>query len=161
MFYPSSQAPQRQSERPEITGSGSATSKDDRLAAGYRQLLVRRLRQSPDAADRHARAAAAALYQAGLHRHKLLLLQNVIERFEARRTTDDPSLAFGGELARRVHDPALATSAARHYRIAIALAPEFAEALYALAVLHRQRGAVSEAAALFHRAATAELWPGG
>ena len=133
---------------------------DDRIAARYRALVAQRLRQPPEVADRQARAVAAALHQAGLYRHKLLLLQDVMDRFAARRGAGDPAPAFPGELRRRIGDADPAAAAERHYRLALVLVPAFAEALYALALLRWRAGALAEAEHLFARAAAAQPWDG-
>jgi tetratricopeptide (TPR) repeat protein len=49
--------------------------------------------------------------------------------------------------------------AARYYRLALRLVPDFAEALYALALLKRRGGATTEAIALFEAAADAQPHP--
>jgi tetratricopeptide (TPR) repeat protein len=104
---------------------------------------------------RQQRAAAAALYQAGLYRHRLLFLHDLMTQFQALGGGDDPSPAFFEHCRSLVGGEAALAQAAHHYRLALQLIPDFAEAQYALGVLLRRAHRTRDACALFVAAAHA------
>ena len=109
--------------------------------------------------ERHKRAAAAALYQAGLYRHKLLFLYDLMTRFKAAAGPTDPHPAFFEYCSSLIGGERDLTRAERYYDLALRLVPDFAEALYALALLKRRADMTTEAIALFEAAAHAPPHP--
>ncbi len=140
---------------------GAEPSIEERIASCYGEILrgglVERLNAA--AAARQRRAAAAAFLQAGLRHHQLLLLGEIMTPVGVEGAPGDPACAFFGHT-----DPAAAcrreaAAAERHYRIALALAPDLAEAKYNLALLCRRDGALDEALLLFAGAASTPPHP--
>jgi tetratricopeptide (TPR) repeat protein len=127
----------------------SASLSDEEVAANYRGLLCERIhpRLEPAAINRHIRCAASVLFQSGLAWQKQLLLDDIINRFEAERASADPALAFFTSPPRPTEP--IADVAQRRYSLALTLAPNFAEACYALAILKRRAGARDDAVRLF------------
>jgi tetratricopeptide (TPR) repeat protein len=123
------------------------------IALEYRRFVAVSVLPGSDqtAVDRQVRAAAVALFQAGLLRHKLLLLSETIDRFEERRAPQDPRCIFPEFLHQLGQDPPLAAVAERYYRLALVLSPDFVEAIYALAVLKQDHNP-PEAVELFRLA---------
>lgn len=108
---------------------------------------------------RQKRAAAAALYQAGLYRHKWLFLYDLTKQFSALGGASDPQPAFFDYCSLLIGGEWDLTRAEHYYRLALRLVPDFAEALYALGLLQRRARMMSEAAALFEAAAYAPPHP--
>jgi tetratricopeptide (TPR) repeat protein len=105
--------------------------------------------------DRWRRAAAAAFYQAGVERHRRLLLSEIIANFEAAGSDRDPrSAALSSGLVDTI-DAQSRERVAWYYGVALAYSPDFAEAMYNRAVLERDAGRIDEAFSLFLRAAKA------
>lgn len=109
--------------------------------------------------ERQERAAAAALYQAGLYRHKLLFLHDLMKRFQAAARPADPRPIFFEYCESLIGDEKDLMRAERYYGLALRLLPDFAEALYALARLKRRAGETSAAIALFEAAAQTPAHP--
>ena len=109
--------------------------------------------------QRQKRAAAAALYQAGLYRHKLLFLYELMKGFSAAAGPADPHPVFFNYCSSLIGGEEDLARAALYYRLALQLVPDFAEALYALGLLKRRAGATTEAIALFEAAAVAPPHP--
>jgi tetratricopeptide (TPR) repeat protein len=128
---------------------------DERIAQRYRDLLMEALAEPLDASAATAQTAvaASALFQAGVLRHKLLLITDILERFDVDRTLAEPRNAFLEQSAARVS--CAITDVERYYRLALILFPTFAEARYNLATLRQRAGAVDEALRLFSSAAEA------
>jgi tetratricopeptide (TPR) repeat protein len=121
------------------------TSVDERIAESYRDVLMQGLAAplDPSAAAVQTRASAVALFQAGVYRHKLLLIKEILERFDAHRAPSEPVNAFfehSGASGSRT-----AADVEHYYRLALILLPAFAEARYNLAILRARAGAVDEA----------------
>ncbi len=121
-----------------------------RIERAYRQMLTWAAGQALDGTDEGM--AACAFYQAGVYRHRLMVLRDVVDRFHREKHQGDPIPAFYDHLS-TLAEPDLAAGAERCYRVALALAPGFAEARYNLAVIRQRRGALEEALLLFERAA--------
>ena len=109
--------------------------------------------------QRQKRAAAAALYQAGLYRHKLLFLYELMKGFSTAAGPVDPDPVFFNYCSSLIGGEEDLARAALYYRLALQLVPDFAEALYALGLLKRRAGATTEAIALFEAAADAQPHP--
>jgi tetratricopeptide (TPR) repeat protein len=105
--------------------------------------------------NQQIRAATAALYQAGLYRHKLLFVHDLMSGFSATAGLREPRPAFFDYCASLIGDERDLMQAERYYRLALQLVPDFAEALYALALLKRRAGVTAEAVTLFEAAARA------
>jgi tetratricopeptide (TPR) repeat protein len=105
--------------------------------------------------EQQKRAAASALYQAGLYRHKLLFLYDLMKQFHELGGVVDPSPAFFEYCLSLVGDEQDLTQAEHYYRLALRLIPDFAEALYALGLLKRRAHMMSDASVLFKAAACA------
>jgi len=132
------------------------------LGDRYHQLLSLDLAEPLpiEEAVRHARAAAVAFFRAGVVRHKLLLLQEIMERFDAKGDVGDPPPVLSDRAGKFAYSDSHKDAAERHYAAAVALAPDFAEALYNLAVLARASGDREKALRLFRLAAGARPHPG-
>ena len=135
-------------------------SSDDDIALNY-QSFIQNFALDLDEInlDRQKRAAAAALYQAGVYRHKLLMLHDLMQRFSAQADATDPLPAFFAYCTSLVGDEALLAQTSRYYTLAVQLLPDFAEALYALALLKRRESLTAEAIALFQAAIEARPHP--
>ena len=110
--------------------------------------------------DRQKHAAASALHQAGVHRHKLLLLHDLMKGFAAEGDATDPQPAFFEYCSALIGGEEGLLKAGRYYALALKLTPDFAEALYALALLKRRASLGKEAIALFEAATKAKPHPG-
>jgi tetratricopeptide (TPR) repeat protein len=112
------------------------------------------------AAQAHWRkTAAAAFHQAGVERHRRLFLAEIIDDFEAGGSEGDPAHAAREQGLLHPADDEMREVVAWYYETAITLSPVFAEALYNLATLRRRAGRLSEAFALFMRAAESQVHP--
>jgi tetratricopeptide (TPR) repeat protein len=109
--------------------------------------------------ERQKRATAAALHQAGLYRHKLLFLHDLMEQFSALGGAADPRPAFFDYCSLLIGDAQDLIRAEHYYGLALRLVPDFAESLYALGLLKRRAGEIGEAMALFEAAAAAPAHP--
>jgi tetratricopeptide (TPR) repeat protein len=144
-----------QSNVHEMLERNAKPSIDERIAQRYGDLLVEALADPLDASAAMAQTAAAAgaLFQAGVLRHKLLLITDILERFDEDKTLADPGNVFFEQSAARVS--CALPDVERYYRLALTLFPTFAEARYNLATLRQRAGAVDEALQLFSSAAEA------
>jgi tetratricopeptide (TPR) repeat protein len=134
---------------------------NDRDIAAHYQSFLRNfsIELSDDDAGRRQRAAAAALYQAGLYRHKLLFLRDLMTRFAAMGGHADPQPAFFQYCSSLIGDEEDLLKAERYYDLALQLAPDFAEVLYAYALLKQRKGMTMEAITFFEAAAKAPPHP--
>jgi tetratricopeptide (TPR) repeat protein len=140
---------------------GNLKSPEQQIVCEYRELVSEGLTEQLDEAARirHLRAAASAFFQAGVLRHKLLFLTDIVGRIERERAACDPDCAFFERFVSRDAPNDEAAETERRYRLALALAPDFAEAKYNLALLRRRAGAFTEALHLFDGATSATLHP--
>jgi tetratricopeptide (TPR) repeat protein len=130
------------------------------IAQAYPRFLRRfGIKLDNGGVERQKRSAAAALYQAGLYRHKLLFMYDLMARLRAQGEVNDPQPAFFEYCSSLVGDEKALIEAERYYGLALQLVPDFAEALYARALLKRRAGATTEALALFEAAAQAPCHP--
>jgi tetratricopeptide (TPR) repeat protein len=132
---------------------------DGDVATNYRRLLREHVHNRLDAAalDRHVRCAASVLFQSGLSWQKQLLLDDIMNRFEADRSGADPAPAFFASPARP--NRPVAEVAKHRYGLALTLAPNFAEACYALAILKWREGTADDVIRLFRAAVGTAMTP--
>src|SRR5262249_36190481 len=109
--------------------------------------------------QRQKHAAATALYQAGLYRHKLLFLSELMKGFSAQADPSEPQPAFFSHCSSLIGSEQDLLRASHYYSLALQLLPDFAEALYGLGLLKRRAGLSTEAIALFEAAVTAKPHP--
>jgi tetratricopeptide (TPR) repeat protein len=109
--------------------------------------------------QRQRLGAASALYQAGLYRQKLLFQHDLMQGFSARAGANEPQPAFFEHCSALLGGEQDLEQAERYYTLALKILPDFAEALYALALLKRRAGLAKEAIALFRAAAQATPHP--
>lgn len=133
---------------------------DEKIAQQY-PLFLRHFNVDLAGSDleRQKRAAATTLYQAGLYRHKLLFLFDLMSQFSALGGVTDPRPAFFDYCSSLVGGERDLLRADRYYRLALQLVPNFAEASYARGLLARRAGASAEAMALFKAAACTSPHP--
>ena len=133
---------------------------DEDIARHYETFLRHfALRLDKKDLRRQKRAAATALYQAGLYRHKLLFLYELMKRFSTQADPTEPQPAFFNYCSSLIGGEQDLLHAARYYSLALQLLPDFAEALYGLGLLKRRAGLSAEAIALFEAAVTAKPHP--
>lgn len=133
---------------------------DEGIASHYRSFLEHfGIRLEIKDLKRQKHAAAVALYQAGLYRHKLLFLYDLMKQFETSGGAIDPRPAFFDLCSSLIGGEEELMRAVRYYRLALLLLPDFAEALYSLGVLERRVNATNEAMRFFEAAAIAPAHP--